>query len=113
MGKHDDVAINPETGNPVMRTTPEHKLKRVYAKNDMVVIVGVVDGADVENVIERREAISRAQSLSEMAEVTKYPSDRLELQDLVEQFITAIRQAKEYTGTGYKSTSVAMSGLKL
>ena len=34
-----DVAIDPKTGNPIVRTTPEHKLKNVYAKNGLVVVV--------------------------------------------------------------------------
>lgn len=95
----------------MVRDTPEHKLKRVYAKNDRVVVVGEVGGTEVEYCIDRREAINRAKALSEMANVTKYSSDRNQLLDLVEQFIEAIKKAKENSGKKYTSMSVSMAGI--
>lgn len=105
-----DVAINPETENPVSRTTPEHKIKNVYAHNGMVAIVGDVGGRDVERIVDRREAIARAQAISEMAAKAKYSSDVNELQTLVEMFIEAIKKAAEQANKPYKSISVSMAG---
>lgn len=104
-----DVAIDPKTGNPVVRTTPDHKIKRVYAHNGMVVVVGDVGGFDVENIVDRREAIYRAQALSDMASKSKYSSDHDELMTLVDMFIEAIKKAKEQEdGMSYKGVSVSM-----
>ena len=105
------VAIDPKTGNPVIRTTPEHHIKRVYAVNGMVVVVGDVGGTEVENVIDRKEAIYRAKAISDMAKKTKYSSDFDELMQIVEMFIAATRQAKEQAGSKYKSVFVSMSGM--
>jgi len=109
---NNDVAIDPKTGNPIIRTTPEHKIKRIYAHNGMVVIVGDVGGSDVENIVDRREAIYRAQSISDMAKKAKYASDYEELMAIVEMFIEAIKLAKEQSGKPYTSVSVSMSGIK-
>jgi hypothetical protein len=106
-----NVAIDPKTNNPVIRTTPEHKIKNVYAKNGMVVIVGDVGGKDVERIVDRREAIARAQALNEMADKSKYSSDRDELQNLVCLFIEAIKQAAEQAGKPYKAISVSMTSM--
>jgi hypothetical protein len=102
------VAINPNTGNPVIRTTPDHAIKRVFARNGEVVIVGEIGGQEVERIIERKEAIHRAQALSDMAKKARHDSDHKELISLVEGFIAAIKQAKEQAGGQYKSTSVSM-----
>lgn len=102
------VAIDPKTGNPVVRTTPDHKIKRVYANNGMVVVVGLVGDQEVENIITRAEAIYRAQAISDMIKNTKYSSDVSELQDLVESFIEAIQKAKEQEGTKYTGQSISM-----
>lgn len=106
--KQSEVAIDPKTGNPVVRTTPEHAIKRVYAHNGMVVVVGKAGDQEVENIIDRREAISRAQALSDMVKHLTYSSDTTELQRLVESFIEAIKKAKEQEGGQYRSTSVSM-----
>lgn len=103
-----NVAIDPKTGNPVHRTTPEHCIKKVYAHNGMVVIVGDVGGQDVENIIDRKEAIYRAQALSDMAKNQKYASDHQATLALVDQFVEAIRKAKEQSGSQYKSQAVSM-----
>jgi len=109
----DDVSINPETGNPNFRTTPEHKVTKVYAHNGMVVVCAKVGDQDVESIIERREAIHRAQAISDMAKRAKYQSDHDEQMDIVEMFIEAIKKAKEQAdGQGYKSARVAMTGFK-
>jgi glucokinase len=103
-----ETAINPQTGNPVVRTTPEVKIKRVYAHNGMVVIVGDVGGTDVENIVDRKEAIYRAQALSDMAKKAKYSSDYDDLMSLVDMFVDAIQKAKEQEGSRYKAVSVSM-----
>lgn len=102
------VAINPNTGNPVIRTTPEHSIKRVYAHNGMVVIVGEVGGQETERIVDRKEAIHRAQALSEMAKRAQDSSDHSMLINLIETFIEAIKKAKEQEGGKYKSTNVSM-----
>lgn len=107
-----NVAIDPRTGNPTSRTTPEHKIKRIYARTGAVVIVGEVGGQDVESVVTRQEAIYRAQALSDMSRNSKYSSDFDELQGIVQMFIEAIKTAAEQEGKKYKSLSVAMSGIK-
>ena len=35
------VAIDPNTGNPVVRTTPEHAIKNVYANDSGEVVIGI------------------------------------------------------------------------
>lgn len=104
-----DVALDPKTGNPVMRTTPEYKIKRVYAHNANVVIVGSVGGQDTERVVDRKEAIARAQALSEMSK-KQSGSDFDETLTLVEMFVEAIKKAKENSGKPYKAISVSMTG---
>lgn len=111
-GQPFGTAIDPKTGNPVVRTTTEHKIKRVYAHNGMVVVVGDVGGQDIENIIDRKEAIYRAQALSDMAKKTKYSSDFDELMALVEMFIEAVKKAAEQANKPYKGISVSMSGIK-
>jgi len=105
------TAIDPKTGNPVVRDIPEHRLKSVRAKGDRLVVVGEVGGTEVEYNIDRKEAINRAKALSEMAKHAKYSSDRNELLDLVEQVIKAIKQAKENSGKKYTGVSVSMAGI--
>ena len=107
-----DVAIDPKTGNPTVRTTPEHKITRVRAVNGMVAITGIVGDVEVENIVDRKEAIYRAQAISSMAEKSKYSSDVNELQGLVQQFIEAIRQAAEQANKPYSGVAVSMSGIK-
>lgn len=109
--KPGDVAIDPKTGNPVMRTTPEHKIKRVYAHNGMVVIVGEVGGFDVERIVDRKEAVYRAQALSDMAAKSKYSSDHDELMTIVDMFIEALKHAAEQAGKPYTGVSVSMHGV--
>lgn len=104
----DDVSIDPETENPIMRTTPEHKIKEVRAKGPMVVIVGIAGDTEVENIVNRKEAIERAQAISAMVKHAKYASDVRELQSLVEEFIMAITKAKENEGSCYRSNAVSM-----
>ena len=103
-----ETSINADTGNPNSRTTPEHRIKRVYAHNGAVVIVANVGGSDVERIVERREAIERAQSLSEMASHAKTKDQYEEAMELVEMFINAIKKAKEQAGKPYTAVSVGM-----
>lgn len=111
-GFGQDVAIDPKTGNPVLRTTPEHKIKRVYAHNGMVVIVGTVGDQETESIVDRKEAIYRAQAISDMAKKSKYSSDVSELQELVSMFIEAIKKAAEQANKPYSAISVSMTGIK-
>jgi len=103
-----DVAIDPSTGNPVMRTTPEHKLKRVYANGVNVVVVGEIGGQETSSVIPRAEAISRARAINEMATKAKYSDEHDHLVAMVEQFIEAIQKAKENEGGQYTGISIGM-----
>lgn len=103
-----DVAIDKATGNPVCRTTPEHRVKRVYANTGMVVVVGEVGGQDVEQSMTRSQAIERARAIQEMIPITPYADERRSLQNMVEQFMDAILKAKEQSGGKYKSVNVSM-----
>jgi len=107
-----EVAIDPKTGNPVNRVTPEHRIKRVYAHNGMVVVVGEVGGQEVESIIDRKEAIYRAQAVSDMAKKSKYASDTDEFQEIVSMFIEAVKKAAEQANKPYKGISVSMTGIK-
>ena len=108
VGINNNVSIDPNTQNPTERTTPEHKIKLVRAHGSMVAIIGIVGDKEVENIVDRVEAIQRAQALSDMVQHLKYASEVRDLQELIEQFIVAIKQARINAGSGYKSKSVSM-----
>lgn len=103
-----DVAIDPKTGNPIMRTTPEHRIKQVYAHNGMVVIVARVGEQETERIVDIQEAIFRATAIRDMGRKLTYSSDIDENQKLVEMFIDAIQKAKEQQGSKYVGVGVSM-----
>jgi hypothetical protein len=103
------VAINPETGHPNHRTTPEHKFLRAYARDGMVVVVGKVGDQEVENEITRREAISRATAVNDMVPKTPYSDDAKEYSRIVEQLMKAIHKARDQDGGRYTSARVSMA----
>lgn len=77
------------------RETPEYKVKRVYAKDGMVVVVSKIGDQDVERTITRSAAIQRAQEISAMVSKQVYSSDKKELLTIIERFIVAIKKASE------------------
>lgn len=101
--KDDDAPLRPEH-----RTIPIHAIKEIYAKEGSVVIVGRVGGEEKEVVLTRKEAIERAQALSQMRPILKDSSDQKSVQDIIEEFIVAIKQAKKQAGDSYNSVRVAM-----
>jgi hypothetical protein len=101
-----NIAINPETGNPQSRILPDHKVKEIYARNGMVVVVATVGDKDVATEITRPEAINRAKAINEMIPGMRYASDVQEHQRLVEMFMEAIIKAKGQDGGTYTSFAV-------
>jgi len=104
-----DVSINPETGHPNQRTTPEHKFVRAYAREGMVIIVGKVGDKEVESMISRKEAIHRATAVNDMIPHTPHSSDAREYSRIVEQLMKAVYKARDQDGGHYTSARVSMA----
>jgi hypothetical protein len=94
---------------PGSRTTPEHKITKIYAQDGLVIISGTRDGSEVEERITRSEAISRARAANEMISHLKYKDEVQKLQLIVEQLIQAIDLARKQSGKTYRSKQISMA----
>ena len=92
------------------RVDPERKVKKISARLGMICVEYTHGGVSKEELINRNEAIRRAQAISEMTKNIGYSDERREMQKMVEDFIEAIAQAKSQDGGKYTSTSVSMAG---
>ena len=89
------------------RTLPEHKIKDIYARGGMVVVVGEVGGQEQVSEITRSNAIARAQAINMMIPNSKYASDARKLTKIVEMFMVAITKARENDKGKYTSMKVS------
>lgn len=86
--------IDPRTGHPKHRVTPEHKVGDIYARDGMVVVVGAIGDQEVERTITREEAMFRTRAVDEMLGRTKHASERRKLQQIIDRFMKAVATAE-------------------
>jgi len=93
----------------------EHKLTRIRPGCGCVYVDGIVDGSDATSTLTINEALARAQCLSDMRDGIKYEDEKKHLQDMIEQFIFAIKTAKEMLSreSSKKPIIVSTQGLPL
>jgi len=107
----DDIIYNPEFDykEDVNKGTIKHKVSRIFAEDGFVCVEAEIDGKDHVQVLSRCEAIQRAIAINEMVSMMQYNDERDNAMKMVQDFMTAINQAKLQDGDFYRSKSVNMA----